>query len=722
MKKIIKTLLVVMVLALAITALVACEKEAEKTTTPEVTECQHTGGTATCTEAAVCELCGESYGEFGHIGGEATCTEAPVCEVCGESYDKPNGHTVEYYGEEYYCEKEGLSAGASCTTCGKVIRKRVPLDPTGHNIVGQTCTEPGVCANPGCEYTVDALGHDMGEATCITPATCQRKGCGHTEGEALGHDMGEATCTAPATCKICGATEGEALGHTLIDVEAKAATCTEAGYNAHKVCENCDYTEGKEDIEALGHVDEDLDITCDHEGCTKRILPDGDTKISLFTANHMVIVSLTNNYYVEGKVTSVENAKNGKFIITDEAGDTILIYLPVDENGTTHANWTSKVVVGDVVSVYGKPVNPAGLSTDQKAAIKSGVLTFISKHPHVFGEPTCTKPGYCECGQDGPEALGHADTDGNDLCDVCGWNVTYYIETVGTKYSDIKDTDKADTTNGVATFEGVGFNVVFEKGTSSFNTNGTDHMRMNRGNKVTIQALKGDTIVGLMIAASSSTYVDELELFLQAAGYEYTVDGVELIIYFDATQSITIDNTSTKAQRIASIKVIYVPAPKPDPITVVMDNTITDTQTSYMTGNNDAELLGLDPTIFTVVGNKGSYSNNVTLYYKSSLAAPSQIRLFNHSSANGNSITVSVADGYEIVSIKITFAITGRANGYIITDASGNEIANVATDATIENVEVEYDVNSGSFTLKNVHTGSSKQIWIDSIEIVYQPK
>ena len=38
--------------------------------------------------------------------------------------------------------------------------------------------------------------------------------------------------------------------HTMIDVEAKAATCTEPGYSAHKACENCEYTEGKTDYPA----------------------------------------------------------------------------------------------------------------------------------------------------------------------------------------------------------------------------------------------------------------------------------------------------------------------------------------------------------------------------------------------------------------------------------------------------------------------------------------
>ena len=41
-----------------------------------------------------------------------------------------------------------------------------------------------------------------------------------------------------------------ALGHDLVDVEEKAATCTEDGYTAHKDCSRCDYIEDKEVISA----------------------------------------------------------------------------------------------------------------------------------------------------------------------------------------------------------------------------------------------------------------------------------------------------------------------------------------------------------------------------------------------------------------------------------------------------------------------------------------
>ena len=510
--------------------------------------------------------------------------------------------------------------------------------------------------------------------------------------------------------------------HSYENVVTLAPTCTAVG-SATPTC-SCGETLEAVELAKLGHIDENLDVKCDREGCNGSVWPVGDTKVSLFTANCMIVLSLSSNYYVEGTVTSVEDARNGKFVITDDAGDTILIYLPVDADGITHANWVSKVVVGDVVSVYGKPGGTSGLNTDQKAAVKSGVLTFITKHPHVFGEPTCTKPGYCVCGQDGPVALGHADNDGDKLCDACGWNVTHSIENVTTKYSEIKDTDKVDTTNGVATFNGVDFDVIFEKNTASFNTNGTDHMRMNKGNRVTINSLNGKKIVGLIIAASSSSYVDELELFLQAAGYEYTVDGTEATIYFEATESVVIDNTSSKAQRIAGFKVIYeAPAAKAEPVTVVMANTITDTQTSYMTGGNDAELVGLDSSIFTVTSGKGSTSAHTVLYYKSSLAVPGQIRLYNHSSGNGNSITVSVAEGYKIVSVKVEFTVAGRANGYVVTGADGTELYSVSADATFSDLEeavATFDVNGSSFTLANVHTASSKQIWIGSIEITYE--
>jgi hypothetical protein len=42
----------------------------------------HSGGTATCIQKAVCEVCGGSYGSYGsHTGGTANCGYAAVCDV-----------------------------------------------------------------------------------------------------------------------------------------------------------------------------------------------------------------------------------------------------------------------------------------------------------------------------------------------------------------------------------------------------------------------------------------------------------------------------------------------------------------------------------------------------------------------------------------------------------------------------------------------------------------
>lgn len=60
----------------------------------------------------------------------------------------------------------------------------------------------------------------------------------------IAHYGGEATCTEKAKCAVCGAEYGEidSNNHDIIHHEAKAATCTEKGYNAYDTCLRCDYT------------------------------------------------------------------------------------------------------------------------------------------------------------------------------------------------------------------------------------------------------------------------------------------------------------------------------------------------------------------------------------------------------------------------------------------------------------------------------------------------
>ena len=132
----------------------------------------HKGGEATCTKKAVCEVCGNEYGELdvnnhkntearnakeatcteegytgdlyctdcgkqleegttipakGHIGGEATCTKKAVCEVCGEEYGETNPanhkNTEVRDAVEATTDKEGYTGDTYCTDCGKLVKK-----------------------------------------------------------------------------------------------------------------------------------------------------------------------------------------------------------------------------------------------------------------------------------------------------------------------------------------------------------------------------------------------------------------------------------------------------------------------------------------------------------------------------------------------------------------------------------------------------------------------
>lgn len=71
------------------------------------------------------------------------------------------------------------------------------------------------------------------------------------------HSGGTATCTAEAVCTTCGQPYGNTNpnNHDLEHHEAKAATCTEVGWNAYNTCkrEGCSYTTYKE-IAALNHA------------------------------------------------------------------------------------------------------------------------------------------------------------------------------------------------------------------------------------------------------------------------------------------------------------------------------------------------------------------------------------------------------------------------------------------------------------------------------------
>lgn len=113
--------------------------------------CQHTGGTATCSQRAVCEICGCQYGDLDpshhqaasewtqendkhyhkciygcdtHLdeadcsGGTATCSQKAVCTVCNNTYGTLAAHCLNYQGEnDATYTKPGNIAYWHCSVC-----------------------------------------------------------------------------------------------------------------------------------------------------------------------------------------------------------------------------------------------------------------------------------------------------------------------------------------------------------------------------------------------------------------------------------------------------------------------------------------------------------------------------------------------------------------------------------------------------------------------------
>jgi len=296
---------------------------------------RHTGGTQTptCITGKICEKCGAEYGILGHdwgawtpngngthtgsctrcsevktascTGGTATCTAKAVCEVCGGEYGEkdPDNHALVHpRAKAPTCTEIGWDAYDLCVRCGYTTRKELPAqhDLKQHAAKAPTCTEIGwnayeTCSR--CDYTtyaeLSALNHDLVQHDAKAP-TCTEKGwdayetcsrCDHTtyaEQPALNHDLVNHDAKAPTcteigwdayeTCSRCDYTtyaEQPALNHDLVNHDAKAPTCTEIGWDAYKTCSRCNYTTYAE-LPALNHDYQAVTVapTCETDGYT----------------------------------------------------------------------------------------------------------------------------------------------------------------------------------------------------------------------------------------------------------------------------------------------------------------------------------------------------------------------------------------------------------------------------------------------------------------------
>ena len=198
----------------------------------------HSGGTATCTDKAVCSTCNQEYGDVdpanhGPVaewttengyhwhecacgedlnkaacsGGTATCTSKAVCSTCNQEYG--NVDPTNHAGEATEWTTENGYHWHECA-CGEDLNKAACSGGTA------TCTDKAVCSTCNQEYgNLDADNHietvpEWSKDSTNHWYTCD---CGSVI-SAAHTSSGAATDDTAETCTVCGYIITPALSHT----------------------------------------------------------------------------------------------------------------------------------------------------------------------------------------------------------------------------------------------------------------------------------------------------------------------------------------------------------------------------------------------------------------------------------------------------------------------------------------------------------------------------
>ncbi len=208
-----------------------------------VGEAEHTEGSpATCTERAICSVCGWSYGELdptnhsslersyapdpenannhlktylccgavdhgSHSGGEATCVALASCELCKTPYGEldPENHTE--LPTAIPVENDASLHHVSYACCG------FAMDET-HSGGEATCIVAKMCEKCNAEYgDVDPENHASDNITYLIREDNASMhdlyhSCCHEYIDKEYHSGGVATCASAASCEYCGTPYG----------------------------------------------------------------------------------------------------------------------------------------------------------------------------------------------------------------------------------------------------------------------------------------------------------------------------------------------------------------------------------------------------------------------------------------------------------------------------------------------------------------------------------
>ena len=231
----------------------------------EVDTASCTGGTATCTAKAVCEVCGGEYGEkdLNNHALEQRAAKAPTCTETG--WDAYEGCTrsgcnyttyqeipalkhdlKQHAAKAPTCTEIGWDAYETCSRCDHTTYTELPALNHDYQAVTvePTCETDGytvfTCSRCKDSYTADPtdkLGHQFGawspNGTGSQSADCLRQGCAHTGStDCRKFTFRTAENESLTFCPVCGQAENAAQ---LEKIEAATAWAASGSLSAEDV-------------------------------------------------------------------------------------------------------------------------------------------------------------------------------------------------------------------------------------------------------------------------------------------------------------------------------------------------------------------------------------------------------------------------------------------------------------------------------------------------------
>ncbi len=454
-----------------------CNTDIEKTS--------HTGGTATCTEAKRCEVCGEPYGEpspsnhthlsdwkfdetghwktcndcgaiieeAAHSGGTTTCSTKKKCTICGEPYGEldPSNHTAL---SDWTSNETGH--WKACADC-----KAADIDKAIHAYSDWIIDKEPTVAEAGLKHRTCSVCHYKETAT-IHPVPCTHEGstswepagdgvhhvkkcadCGAII-EKVAHSGGAATCTAKKKCEVCGQSYGE------LDPSNHTALSGWTSNETHhwKTCSACS-TDIEKAAHTFGEWIIDKEATATEAGSRHKVC----TICNYETQTETIPATCPCTH--EG--STWEPADDGVHHVKKCADCGAIIEKTAHSGGT--ATCTAKKKCEICNQSYGEldPSNHTALSdwaSDETHHWKTckDCKTDIEKAAHTGGAATCTEAKKCEvCGQSygEPSPSNHTALSGWKFDEAGHWKTcsacSTDIEKTAHTYSEWQITQKATT-------------------------------------------------------------------------------------------------------------------------------------------------------------------------------------------------------------------------------------------------------------------------------------